>query len=1336
MFGRALVLALALLAPAARGEPLAREQVPEPLRPWIEWALRDRPDAVCSTILFDAEGRQCAWPSRLALDLDDRGGTFAQEWDVQRDLWVPLPGAAKPWPLDVTVDGAPAVVIDQGGTPRVRLPAGRHAVGGRFAWDRLPEMVPLPAQTALLSLTVRGQEVAFPDRDADGRLWLRRRVEPAEDGDGDRVGVIVHRLVDDAVPLLLDSRIQLEVSGKPREILLGPALPDGCTPMALEGPLPARFEPDGRLRVQARAGRWPLRVMARHDGPAATLAAPQPRADWAGSEVWVFQAHPNLRLVSIEGADAVDPQQTDLPDEWRALPAYLMRPGTTMTLVERRRGDAGAAPDQLTLRRTLWLDFDGGGYTMRDQIGGALTRAWRLDMAPPTMLGRVAVDGRDQFITRLSAEAPAGVEIRAGELRLDADSRLDGARHTIPAVGWLHDFQSLSAQLQLPPGWRLLHATGVDQARPTWVATWTLLDLFIVLITALATARLFGWPCGALALLTVGLTYTEPDSPAGWWLVVLAVEALLRVVPGGTMRRVLHVSRVLALAGLVIVAVPFVIGQVRQALYPALEHPWASIEPGRDDTTAPFAQEAGLQPPWASDYDSAVAAKRALPAPSPGLRGSRGDSFEYAAVDPQSVVQTGPGLPGWGWNAVALEWSGPVDQNQELRLVLLPPRANLLLAVVQTLLVAALVARLIGLRLRGGSAAPLASALLLAVAPARADFPSEALLEQLRSRLLEPPACHPTCASLPRMHLEATAAALRARLRIDVAAATAVPLPGQAQHWLPRTVLVDGAPATALLYGADNVLWLRLDAGTHDVLLEGPLPARDTVQIVLPVAPRRVEAQVDGWTLEGVHADGSADPNLQLSRQQPAAGEQPAPLQADQLPAFARVERTLRLGLTWQMETRVVRLTPPDAALVLSVPLLDGESVTSAEPRVADGRAQINLPPQAGEIAWQSTLAPRSPIALRAAEGVPWVEAWRLDASPIWHVEAAGIAPVLRVDPSAPPLREWRPWPGEAVTLDVLRPEGVPGQTLTIDTSELWISPGLRSTDATLMMTARSSRGAQQTLTLPAGAELLSVTIDGTAQPVRQEDRAVVLPIDPGPQRVELRWRQPDGIGARFTAPAVDLGVPSVDVHQRIAMPPSRWILFAGGPRLGPAVLFWSLLPVLALVAVALGRVRGTPLRTHHWLLLGIGLTQVPVAAAVLVAGWLLALGWRRQRGAGLDATSFNLVQLLLIGWTVVAIAVLFYAIQQGLLSQPEMQIAGNGSSAGTLRWYQDRSGAELPRPWVISAPLLVYRLLMLAWALWIAAALLRWLRWGWDSFGTGGYWRRVRAVEVAPSRP
>src|SRR5262249_19814317 len=74
-------------------------------------------------------------------------------------------------------------------------------------------------------------------------------------------------------------------------------------------------------------------------------------------------------------------------------------------------------------------------------------------------------------------------------------------------------------------------------------------------------------------------------------------------------------------------------------------------------------------------------------------------------------------------------------------------------------------------------------------------------------------------------------------------------------------------------------------------------------------------------------------------------------------------------------------------------------------------------------------------------------------------------------------------------------------------------------------------------------------------------------------------------------------------------------------------------------------------------------------------------------------------------------------------------QIAGNGSFAGSLRWYVDRSGETLPRPWAVSVPLVVYRLAMLAWALWIAQALLGWLRWGWDAYTAGGTWPPPRGL-------
>ena len=43
---------------------------------------------------------------------------------------------------------------------------------------------------------------------------------------------------------------------------------------------------------------------------------------------------------------------------------------------------------------------------------------------------------------------------------------------------------------------------------------------------------------------------------------------------------------------------------------------------------------------------------------------------------------------------------------------------------------------------------------------------------------------------------------------------------------------------------------------------------------------------------------------------------------------------------------------------------------------------------------------------------------------------------------------------------------------------------------------------------------------------------------------------------------------------------------------------------------------------------------------------------------------------------------------------------------------------------------MLAYRGAMLAWALWLAVSLLRWLRWGWLSFSEGGFWKS------APPKP
>ena len=80
------------------------------------------------------------------------------------------------------------------------------------------------------------------------------------------------------------------------------------------------------------------------------------------------------------------------------------------------------------------------------------------------------------------------------------------------------------------------------------------------------------------------------------------------------------------------------------------------------------------------------------------------------------------------------------------------------------------------------------------------------------------------------------------------------------------------------------------------------------------------------------------------------------------------------------------------------------------------------------------------------------------------------------------------------------------------------------------------------------------------------------------------------------------------------------------------------------------------------WMLLVIGLTQVPLAAALVVVGWLFFIAWRGSESfKRLGNDGYNALQVALMLLTAVALGILLTAVGEGLLGRPEMFIIGNG---------------------------------------------------------------------------
>jgi hypothetical protein len=1349
--GAATLAVLSLLTRAA--PPLTeaeRKQIPKPLKAWEAWATWDDKDRFCPTTYSDAQKHLCFWPSRLGLHAAAAGGKFELTVTVFHETWVPLPGDRNVWPFDVKVNGEAVAVVEHEGAPSLKLQAGTVQLEGAFRWSAIPQRIMLPKQIGLLALTIDGQPVEAPVWDAQG-LWLKRDGS-TEEADKNFLAVKFYSVLDDGIPLWLRSDIELTVAGKSREEEFGNVLPEGWKLAAVDSLIPVAIDDAGRMKAQVRAGKWIVHTEAfRFDNPKEIRFAAGAKP--AVAEVLVaFRAKPDFRTIEITGVPSIDVSQTSFPDKWRDLPVYRWETPNALRIEERMRGMGEQKTAGLKINRELWLDENGRGLTFHDRISGAMQKIWRLDAAAGEDLGSVRAGGQGQLITRNPQNGASGVEIRTRELDLEATGRLPRAG-ALSATGWRADADELHGTLHLPPGWRLFAMFGVDSVEGDWLTAWTLLDLFLLLIFTLAVYRLWGFGAALLAFFAFGLSFHEPFAPRYLWLVLLVPLALQRVVPQGRGARVIRVGKWIALSLFVLALVPFVARQVQQALYPQLEivstggraDAFGFVRGAQTAREEPDFQEGGMFAPTEPVPDQAFPVTPTTPidySRLPGVSESRQKVSKFSKdgnlkYDTKARIQTGPGVPEWKWRAISFGWNGPVAASQRVTPVLIPLALERVITVLRVALLLALAAVLLtGRKLRWPpfriprkGVALLAFACTLASAAAQA--PSDAALDKLRARLLEVPDAFPTAADIPFVMLTLHDRKVTLEAEIHAALAVAVPLPGRLPAWSPLTVLIDDQPATALRRD-DGYLWVLIEAGVHRVHVEGSLASVTEWEWTFLLPPRQVKIDAPDWLVTGVRPTGVPEAQVFFARKQKTAAGA-ASYDRQELQAIAQIDRSLELGLIWQVRNTVTRLSPPGKAVALRVPLLPGENVLSSNAIVRDGFIEVRLGAQEQSFQWESGLAivPALKLATRAQDA--WVERWRLVASPVWNVGLSGLPPVF--EPGSPELVPvWQPWPGETVELAISRPEALAGATVTVDRAHHDVKLGWRQRTSTLALSLRCSLGEDFLVELPAEAEITSLTQNGKALPVRKDGRKLIIPLRPGEQKIVIAWKTNLPLGLLAQAGEVRLPVESANIQTVLHVPENRWVLGVAGPQRGPAVRFWGILICSLLAAVALGRLPNSPLRAREWMLLAIGLTQVPLLAALTVVAWLFLLRWRggeafQRRGW----PTYDLIQLLLIVLTGVSLAVLITAVGEGLLGHPEMFITGNGSARTLLRWFQARSDGLLPRPGFVSISIWWYRFAMLAWALWLAAALLRWLRRGWQDFSRGGFFRPRPKPPVVP---
>jgi hypothetical protein len=1302
----------------------AQEKLPEPLKPWVDWVLDGSEHLSCPFInnsnYGDASNHLCAWPGALSIDADNTGAIFEQQWQVVVEGLIPLPGDEEHWPQSITVNNQTLPIIKKAGRPVIKLAPGEYRVKGEFRWAEAPTSIAIPQGIALVQLSINKNEVLFPKIDSR-ELWFQESTQ--NESALDTIELDVVRRITDGSHIQSQTILNLNVSGKSREAILGQPLLQGFKLVGIEGDVPAFLDADGLLHAKVKPGEWELVIKAYAPPETLSWSRSSVSHSWPDDEIWVFAADEKMRKGKLNGANLIDNSQVDMPEPWYDLPSYLVTAETALSYDIQHRGKPLHLENQLHLNRTLWLSFDRSIYTFSDDISGHMIEGWRLSLPVPFALESAEDQDGSVLITTL-AEQERGIENRYSDVDVIARGVI-GYTSKLPVAGWDSDFERVSIALNIPPGNKLFAVFGADRATDTWWGNWSIWSSFIVLLASIVAGRLISIIAGVATGIMLLMIYQESGAPVIAILNLLAAITIHRHQPFEKLKPWVNAYWVTSTVVAVGAILYFSATQIRTVIHPQLA-----------STNAGYAMSIGVEETDPQSLNQAsqsiVYSESVEKITVTGSRRRVAPVLERYQSD--ALIQAGSGVPDWQWDRHNISWSSPVAAGQTFDVIVLSTvvyqivkilsiiAIGFWLSVVSKDALLSIMSRIKQQHVSACLALFLFSPLYSTTADAN-NLPTQALLDELKARLTEAPLCAPQCASINSLSVESEENTLKLTLLVHATSESAIALP-RSEFWRAEQLWLNDKPLHVMAKEGQWI-YIPIQPGVSSVTLQGRVAPVEAFQLHFRDQPQMINVQpTEAWEVVGTSNNRLTGNTLEFLATVKQQSEEQTSTRYNSQP-FVHVKREISIDQYWRVETVVRRIAPAIGSVSMKLPLLNGERVLSPDIQVENNHVVVTIPAGQSSVNWLSSLDRTGSIELKADSNERYVEQWQLMASPSWHTELLGPPIILeQQDGQAYFVYNFYPYAGESLSIKAFRPTAIKGNVLAIDSVIQAIEHGTRTSKMSLSFTYRSTRGGEHVIELPEDYQLKEVRHDDKLINLQPESGSLAIPILPGEHDVNIVMRATVEEAIVFSAPTVNLNAPSSNITTIVNMSNQRWILWTDGPLLGPAILYWVEFLAFILIAVLLSKVNFSPLSTVAWIILGVGLSLNNWGVLMLTALWFASLTASKYRPESLNQSAYNLTQIALYFLSVVTVIGLITVIPTSLLSSPSMGIEGYQSYGNHLAWFADISDGVLPQVSVYSVSTWFYKAIMLVWVIWLCISFVSWMKWAWRALGVQGYWR------------
>ena len=1199
--------------------------------------------------------------------------------------------------------------------------------------------------------------------------------------------VRVFRHFIDDVPQTLTTYIRVTITGNPRTLDFGKVISGEYEITNLSSRWPAILSSDGNLVVQVSQGSNNIQINARATDQLSEFRYEKTSPVWPDLEYWGIQPMHHLRIIRMEGARRTDLSQVNAPRRMQQSTGFVLTGNDELQLIEEQRGSVQPYASMFDISRDIWLNFKGNSYTVADSVRTDVASAQQVSSLIPLGEVRVNGNSRLIVYDESSEEQLTSIYLKPEDSFLSSTSKvsrseplppntwsveaenLNARLHLPPGwmMLWSHGIDDVEGSWFSKWGiWDVFIALlllCLVWGLGGW--KWTAIVAGTVLISyQLDNAPTFGWVVLAgmcYALKAINHVKLNQIVTVSFWVVFFVVGAACVFHATISMRNALHpqlaaqsptfeetVATSLARRFTAEEVDRMSIADLSDFFRKASERfnstaPRTSTSFATGDELMEEVVTTGTYMP-ASDPTARISQS-----PNVVARGSRvnlgtdlGESLALSGTEPRTydptlpiAIQTGPGRPNWQWQTVTLNWDGPVAQDQQMTLVLMGPwftRLLYLFSAIATLVVLAYFLYLKVPRVKNcvktvlpgtsGVASLVFLAMLVNPQDVQADIPDADLLKELESRLLALPDCLNECAYLEEAKVTVSDGVLTIGMQIHAEDRIAIPLPSENNTWN----LIDlrkGTNQLPLLRERSR-LYTLLDEGVHDIVLTANVTGLDQFDVAFELIPGHLAIDAPNWRIEGLIRGQVDDRELTFYR---VNSEEQVVSTTDTTTNFAPLEITPYVSVLRQIVlsyeptiiTRVARVAPYTDEFTVRIPLLPNEQVTTTDMSVEDEHMVVNLKANQGSITWESKFLVDSTITLSAPSIAERTERWSIVGSDFWSYDFEGVVPIDEGDNHT----MFVPLSNEVLQIDVQQTQPVPGESITISSVNAFHEVDSQSTTTDLELIILASQPGDLEVTLPEDANIESLMFAGEFLSL-PSNNVVLLPVQPGNHRYTLDWTTNRGISVAYRPPAASFSQPAVNSSTDVQLPENRWILWLSGSSLGTTVAFWSVLVGVVLAAVVISQIPSFALSTRDAVILAAGASLVDLKMLVYVGVWFLAIWFKSRTKEEITRPwIYRLGQLVLTGITLLVLYVLASTIVAALTNDPNMYIVSASYFNDWFTWFSDEITGEVPSPWILSVPMWVYFVLILAWVMWLVFTLLQWMRAWWESLKTPVLW-------------